>query len=97
MMPLHKVIQKILLLGATLPSEPLPAKPQAPEALKPLIAAIRPSHQAFNSRAIEYGYRYRSAFWAIYLLSAIAVLCACLPLALGWDDEANRYNHFSII
>jgi hydrogenase-4 membrane subunit HyfE len=96
-MPLHKFIQKLILIGVRLPTDPLPDKPHPPEALKPLIAAVRLSHQAFNSRAVDFGHRYRSAFWAIYLLSATAVLCACLPLALGWDDERNQYNHLSIV
>jgi len=30
---------------------------------------------------------YRSGYWAIYMLSAVAVLFAVLPLALGWDDN----------
>ncbi len=42
--------------------------------------------------AIHYGHRYRSGFWAIYLLSAIAVLFAVMPLALGWDS-ANHFLH----
>ena len=62
----------------------------------PLIEAIAPAHRAFNERAIEYGNRYRSAFWAIYLLIALAVLCAGLPLALGWDDAEHALHHFAI-
>lgn len=96
-MALHKTIQKILMSGVRLPSTPQPAMPQAPVALAPLIAASSPSHKAFNALAIEYGHRYRSAFWAIYLLSALAVLFAGLPLALGWDDEHNAFNHYSVI
>jgi hypothetical protein len=38
---------------------------------------------------MHFGHRYRSGFWAIYLLSAIAVLFAVLPLALGWDDRSH--------
>jgi len=62
----------------------------------PLIEAIAPAHRAFNERAIEYGNRYRSAFWAIYLLIALAVLCAGLPLALGWDNAEHALHHFAI-
>jgi hypothetical protein len=43
----------------------------------------------FDARAVHYGHRYRSGFWAIYLLSALAVLFAVLPLALGWDDRRH--------
>lgn len=96
-MALHKNIQKILMTGVRLPTAALPNKPQAPAALSPLIAAIAPSHKAFNDRAIDYGHRYRSAFWAIYLLSAVAVLCAGLPLALGWDDTHSALAEYSII
>lgn len=96
-MALHKTIQKILMTGVRLPTAALPAKPQVPAALAPLIAAIAPSHQAYNQQAINYGHRYRSAFWAIYLLSAVAVLCAVLPLALGWDDPHSSLGDYAII
>jgi hypothetical protein len=43
----------------------------------------------FDERAVHFGHRYRSGFWAIYLLSALAVLFAVLPLALGWDDRRH--------
>lgn len=96
-MALHKSIQKILMTGVNLPVTPQPTKPQAPAALAPLITAIAPSHAAFNERAIDYGHRYRSAFWAIYLLSAIAVLCGVLPMALGWDNERHALSRYAVI
>ena len=96
-MALHKTIQKVLMIGVRLPVLPMPAKPQPPAALVPLIAAIAGSHQGFNQQAIKYGHRYRSAFWAIYLLSALAVLCAVLPLALGWDDEQHALSRFAVM
>lgn len=97
-MALHKTIQQLLLIGARLPvPAPRPVKPQPPAALVPIIAAVTPIHDAFNGRAIDFGHRYRSAFWAIYILSAIAVLFAVMPLALGWDDEHNAFNHYSAI
>ncbi len=96
-MAFHHVVQRLLLIGMRLPVPPPPAKRQQPAALVPLIQAIAPSHRAFNLRAIEYGNRYRSAFWASYLLIALAVLCAGLPLALGWDDAQHGMHHFSVV
>jgi len=96
-MAFHHAVQRLLLTGIRLPVPPPPAKPVQPAALIPLIQAIAPAHRAFNLRAIEYGDRYRSAFWAIYLLIALAVLCAGLPLALGWDNAQHEMHHFSII
>ena len=91
-MALHQVIQRVLLIGAHVESLPPPPEPQAPPALVPLIEAIAGAHRRFDERAIHYGHRYRSGFWAIYLLSAIAVLFAVMPLALGWDSK-NRLMH----
>ncbi len=96
-MAFHRTIQKLLLTGIALPEAPLPARPVQPVELVVLITAITPFHQAFNARAMDYGHRYRSAFWAIYLLSAVAVLCAGLPLALGWDNDNHDMNHYSIV
>ena len=92
MMALHQVIQRALLIGAHVESLPPPPEPQAPPALVPLIEAIAGAHRRFDERAIHFGHRYRSGFWAIYLLSAIAVLFAVMPLALGWDSK-NRLMH----
>ncbi|MDB5919989.1 MAG: hypothetical protein JWR40_4223 [Massilia sp.] len=91
----HQTIQNFLLAGAQPKRSPAPIAPQQPPALTALIAAIAPSHAAFNARAIEYGHHYRSAFWALYLLSAAAVLSAALPLALGWDDARSSMADFS--
>jgi len=91
-MALHQVIQRLLLIGAHIKSLPPPPVPQTPPALLPLIDAIAGAHQKFDELALHYGHRYRSAFWAIYLLSAIAVLFAVMPLALGWDS-ANHFLH----
>ena len=96
-MAFHHAVQRLLLTGIRLPMPPPPAKTPQPAALMPLIEAIAPAHRAFNLRAIEYGDRYRSAFWAIYLLIALAVLCAGLPLALGWDNAEHALHHFSIV
>jgi hypothetical protein len=91
-MALHQFIQRVLLIGAHVKSLPPSPAPQAPPALLPLIDAIAAPHRRFDELAIHFGHRYRSGFWAIYLLSAIAVLCAVMPLALGWDS-ANHMLH----
>jgi hypothetical protein len=88
-MALHQFIQQLLLVGTRLKFPPPPPPCSAPERLLPLIEALAPSHLMFDARALHYGHRYRSGFWAIYLLSAIAVLFAVLPLALGWDDRRH--------
>jgi hypothetical protein len=79
----HQAIQRLLLLGADLeppvPQQaPTPAPP--PRRLAPLIEAISTTQQRLEQRAVKLGNRYRSGFWAIYLLSAFAVLCAVLSL-----------------
>jgi hypothetical protein len=91
-MALHQIIQRVLLIGAPVKSLPPSPAPQAPPALLPLIDAIAAPHRRFDELAIHFGHRYRSGFWAIYLLSAVAVLCAVMPLALGWDS-ANHMLH----
>jgi hypothetical protein len=94
-MALHQVIQRLLLIGAHVQSLPPPAAPQAPPALLPLIEAIAPTHRRFDERALHFGHRYRSGFWAIYLLSAIAVLFAVMPLALGWDSTSHLLHPYA--
>lgn len=94
-MALHQLIQRVLLIGAHVESLPPPPAPRAPPALRPLIEAIAGAHHRFDERAIHYGHRYRSGFWAIYLLSAIAVLFAVMPLALGWDSANHRLHPYA--
>jgi len=96
-MALHQSIQRLLLIGVHL--EPLARSPtpSPPAALTPLIEAIAPCHRAFDQRAIDYGHRYRSGFWAIYLLSAVAVLFAVLPLSLGWDSPGHRLHSYAAL
>jgi len=88
-MAFHQLIQRVLLIGTRLKIPPPPQRSSPPQRLLPLIEALAPAHLMFDARAVHYGHRYRSGFWAIYLLSAIAVLFAVLPLALGWDDRRH--------
>lgn len=94
-MALHKSIERLLLAGAHLESLPPPPVPQPPAALEPLIEGVADSHGRFDELAIHYGHRYRSGFWAIYLLSAVAVLCAVMPLALGWDSVLHQLHPYA--
>src|ERR1700730_7974883 len=91
-MAFHQVIQRLLLIGAQVKSLPTPPAARVPPALLPLIEAVAGAHRRFDQRALHFGHRYRSGFWAIYLLSAVAVLFAVMPLALGWDS-ANHLLH----
>ncbi|HUY84876.1 MAG TPA: hypothetical protein VMU86_09875, partial [Steroidobacteraceae bacterium] len=86
---LHRIVQRILLIGVRLEEPAAPPEPPPPERLRPLIEAVAADHRRFDARAIEFGDRYRSGFWSIYLLSAFAVLCAVMPLALGWDSRLH--------
>ncbi|HEY4214597.1 MAG TPA: hypothetical protein VGM84_24185 [Steroidobacteraceae bacterium] len=94
-MALHQAIQRVLLIGARLHVPPAPPAPHAPAAIARLLEEVAAEHRRFDERAIDYGHRYRSGFWAIYLLSALAVLCAVLPLALGWDSERHRLHPYA--
>jgi hypothetical protein len=93
-MALHQTIQRVLLIGARLRYPPPPPGSVPPERLQPLIESLAPSHKMFDERAVDFGHRYRSGFWAIYLLSAVAVLFAVLPLALGWDDRRRLLHPY---
>lgn len=94
-MALHQAIQNLLLIGARLHTPPAPPVPEPPPRLRPLIESLSSAHAGFDARAIALGHRYRSGFWSIYLLSAIAVLCAMMPLALGWDDLSSYMHSFA--
>jgi len=93
-MAFHQLIQRLLLVGVRFDSPPEPV-PRPPERLAPLIESLSAAHSSFDRRAIPYGHRYRNGFWAIYLLSALAVLCAVMPLALGWDSPAHAAHRYS--
>src|SRR6202789_4000800 len=93
-MALDQSIQRVLLVGSRLHIPPPPPAASPPERLLPLIEALAPAHLMFDARAVHYGHRYRSGLWAIYLLSALAVLFAVLPLALGWDDRRHLLHPY---
>lgn len=96
-MSLHQAIQRVLLVGARLDTAEAAPSVGPPGRLAPLVEAIAPEHRKFDQRAIHFGHRYRSGFWAIYLMSALAVLCGVMPLALGWNDPASAYHRFAIV
>ncbi len=91
----YQVVQRILLLGVHFDAGPQVPEPQPPRELAPLFDIVSPAHLIFDARAISYGNRYRSGFWAIYVLSALTVLCGVLPLALGWDSLYPRLHPFA--
>jgi hypothetical protein len=93
-MALHEAIQRVLLIGVRLKVAPPAPSASPPEPLQPLIEAVATAYCMFDERAVHFGHRYRSGFWAIYLLSALAVLFAVLPLALGWDDRRHLLHPF---
>jgi len=93
-MALHQLIQRLLLLGVRFESLPRLQEPTPPARLAPLIESIAPEHRTFDLRAVHFGHRYRSGYWAIYVLSAFAVLFAVVPLALGWDDSRHILHPF---
>jgi hypothetical protein len=94
-MTLYRLIQRVLLAGTDLKLPPPPPDAAPPARLRPLLGALAAEHERFDQRAILYGQRYRSGYWAIYLLSALAVLSAVLPLALGWDSANHRLHPYS--
>ena len=96
-MALHQIIQRVLLFGVRLHTTASPPPPQPPKELAGLIDSVAPAHRDFDQRAMYYGNRYRSGFWAIYLLSALAVLFAVLPLALGWDSKTNTVRPLAAV
>jgi hypothetical protein len=96
-MALHEAIQRLLLLGVRLERLAPAPTPRPPPALIPLIESITRAHRSFDQRALTFGNRYRGGFWVIYLLSAIAVLFAVLPLALGWDSPGHQLHSYAAL
>lgn len=95
-MPFHQAVQNLLLLGHRPPLPPVPPRVDPPEALRGLIDVVRGEHRALNDAAVHAGHRYRSAFWALYLLSALAVLLAVMPVALGWTAPAHPLHAWAV-
>jgi hypothetical protein len=93
----HEAIQNLLLIGVHMPPAAPVIEPPPPHALQPVIDAVATQHREFDQRAILFGHRYRSGFWAIYLVSALAVLCAVMPLALGWDAPGHRLHSLAAL
>jgi hypothetical protein len=52
-MALHRVLQKLLLLGVKLETPGPPMATLRPAALTPLIEAITPEHRRFDSLALH--------------------------------------------
>ena len=94
-MNFYHVVQRALLVGVRFDKTPTPPVPVPPPEVAGLIRIVAPAHQRFDARAVDYGNSYRSGFWAIYLISAVAVLCGVLPLALGWDSRFPDQHTFA--
>lgn len=91
-MALHQLIQRCLLVGVDLAGTAAPKAAVPPARLRGLIEALAEPHARYDRLAVKFGHRYRSAFWSVYFLSAIAVLFAVMPLALGWDDSRHTMH-----
>jgi len=79
----HKFCRQALLLGAT-QADSLVSEDAAPPpiALHSVVLAYSDQKRAFDVTASRYGNFYRSAYWASYLLSSVAVALALLTLGL---------------
>jgi hypothetical protein len=91
-MAFHQRIQALLLTGLRFPAPAATPDVAPPAAIARLVGEVASAHAASNARAIKAGDRYRSAFWMLYMLSALAVLCAVMPLALGWDNGRHAMH-----
>jgi len=96
-MPFHQAVQDLLLLGHRPSLPPPPARVEPPAALRGLIQVVTSEHRAHNDAAVHAGHRYRSAFWALYLMAACAVLLAVLPVALGWSADEHPLHRYAIV
>lgn len=93
-MKFHELIRKLLLIGIEKPAPKIETL-QPPEALREIDQIVASRRRAVRAAAAAAGDKYRSAFWAIYLFSALAVLCAALPIALGWDAQDHPLRRFA--
>lgn len=89
-MTLHRYIERLILVGSPKIRHSMPQKVDAPRELIPLVEGSRTAQRHFNQCAATEGGRYRSAFWTIYLLSAVATAFAVTPMALGWASESHH-------
>ncbi len=96
-MAFHDRVQRLLLIGSDLRPPPAPPRAEPPAEIAALQAVVRSEHQALNAEALAAGQRYRSAFWALYLLAALAVLFAVLPVALGWSAAEHPLHRWALV
>lgn len=96
-MALHERLQQLLLIGVRPSQRPRPPHVEPPVALAELVQAVRPAWQALDAQAVAMGHRYRSAFWALYLLSAVAVMLAVMPVALGWAATEHPLHRHAVL
>lgn len=85
----HTLCRRVFLVGAHFPERSQERSPVTPpESLGRVIAAFSARRSVAEVLASKYGNLYRSAYWAIYLLSSLAVGMALLTMALpsfgGW-------------
>ncbi len=71
-----------------------PLEESAGEEWSKSAPAVRAPFAWADGLANYYANLYRSAFLANYLLGGVAVLCALLPLALGWSGREHPLHRF---
>ena len=98
----HTLCRRVFLVGAHFPErseEQSTVTP--PEGLGRVIDAFRARRSVAEVSASKYGNLYRSAYWAIYLLSSFAVGMALLTMALpsfgGWFVALETLTIFVIL
>jgi hypothetical protein len=94
-MTFYQAVQRLLLVGVRFDATPASPTPVPPPELDALLRIVEPAYRRCDARAVQFGDSYRSGFWAIYLISAVAVLCGVLPLALGWDSLFPERHPFA--
>ena len=71
-MPFHKLVRGLLLINCS--KWPSQATSKGPKALDAIAEAVATKRKVVTRAARSEGNNCRSAFWAIYLFSALAVL-----------------------